>query len=376
MKKKLFLVLSIMLLGLISIPSVNALAAGEAVDVDTGTAGDVLTTYVVTTGDDTDIAGAKNYVVNVPVDTKQVVLPITFEQKGIIFLSSDFAESVSSRYLDIDCYSDAECTKEVDVSFYSGKATIPEKGTYYIKFKVSDYTDTPPTDGYKINFSSRFVTGEDKTLSNGDWACSALSDYKTPVYFKISASKAGSITISTESEYSNNITLLNSSKKAISDEVYNYKEKVCFAVEKGTYYIKVSSSSELLRIKYNLTAITDISGSSKTKSRKLTAGKTYTGYLSATNKKGATDWYKIALTKSQEVDISFKGSVSSGEIELEFYGNGISGSLTRRISTMDGDSSFKPELWTSSKLPKGTYYIKITKNTTNTSGYYKLQLKK
>jgi hypothetical protein len=375
-KKKIAVLLSVIMVSLSCFPISNAFATGNIMDIDTGEASDVLTTYVVTTGSESDIAGVKNYEVTVPVDPEEIVLPITFEQKGILYFTSDFAETAASRYFDLYCYSDAECTKEIKVSTYNGEIVIPEAGTYYLKFKVNNYSDVTPTDGYKINFSSKFISGEDKTLTNKVWVCSANADTQKPMYFEVDAIKAGSITINTESEYSTRLTLLNSSKKAISDEVYNYDGKACFAVEKGSYYIKVTSSSDLLRIKSLFTALTDYSGSSKAKAKKLTAGKTYTGFLSATDKTSKVEWYKITLTKSQEVNIKFTGSVSSGKIELELYGNGFSGSITKNIDTVDEDSTFSPQTWSSTKLPKGTYYIKITKKTTNTSGYYYLQLKK
>jgi hypothetical protein len=88
------------------------------------------------------------------------------------------------------------------------------------------------------------------------------------------------------------------------------------------------------------------------------------------------DWYKITLTKSQEVDITFTGSVSSGRISLEFYGGSIGGSVNESISSVDVDASFSPITLRSDKVPKGTYYIKITKDSTITSGFYNLKLGK
>jgi len=372
MKKKIFI---IMMLCLICLPSYNAFAAANAVDLDTGEAGDVLTTYVVTTGSEDELSTYKNYEISIPFDTKEIILPITFDQKGLFYSSANFLDKMQSVYLEEHIYADIECTNEINYSSYNYKAIIPESGTYYIKFLVKDYSDVVLAD-YKMIFKSQFFTGNDKTLKNKEWVCTGNLDSEKPIYFEVVVPKAGSLTINTETEYSNKITLLNSSKKAISDEISNYKGKVCFAVKEGTYYIKIlADSSDIMRIESTISTITDYSGSTKAKAKALKAGKTYTGYLSATDKKGTVDWYKITLTKSQKVEMVFTGS-ASGEIKLEFYGSNISGSITQYISSVDDDSSFSAETWSSSKLPKGTYYIKVSKEDTNTSGFYKLQLKK
>jgi hypothetical protein len=378
MKKKLGFLFGIMIFVFLCMPYHNAAAAGYAEDSETGEAVNALETYVVSTGSEEQLDTIKSYRVILPVDTDKVVLPITFEEKGVFVCSAELPEGTSdSVYLDFGIYSDEGCTDEVYYSSYSKTAAIEEKGTYYLKFSISDYSDSKPTDFYTIGFASQFYQGNDRTLSNKKWTCSGIVDTQKPIYYKVKVDKAGYLTINMESEYSNYVTLLDSKKKVISEKVYSYDgEKVVFAVEKGTYYLEISGSSDLHRIMSTFTSVTDGSGSSKSKAKKMTAGKTYTGYLSATNKKGTVDWYKITLPKSQEVEIIFKGSVSSGTIDLEFYGNEISGSITAYISYVDSDKSFTAKTWTSSKLPKGTYYIKVSKDTTETSGFYKLQLKK
>jgi hypothetical protein len=379
MKKRLIYLISFLMFVFLLVPSIKAEASGYAVDYDTKETVDEITTHVITNGDDNDLDTIKSYGIAVPSDAKELIVPIKLDHKGILIctavLDDTTPESVSA-YLDI--YADAECTDSIYYNSYNNIAKIPEAGTYYLKFTVYDSADVEP-EYYALGFASQFYSGDDRTIKNKEWTCTGSLDYSTPVYYKISAKESGSITIEVDAEYSSNVTLLNSKKKALSEEVYvsTYSGgKTVFAVDKGTYYIKVTSSSDIYRLKSSFKETKDYSGATKAKAKTLAKGKLYSGLVTTSDKTGKIDWYKITLTKSQEVNITFTGSVSSGEIEIEFYGNEISGSITDRISSVDADGSFAAETWTSSKLPKGTYYIKVTKSSKYTSGFYNIRLDK
>lgn len=374
MKKK---ILSLLLILIICFPTNLAFAADTAIDLDTAETVSQLTTHVITTGSDDDLETYKGYTISIPAETKEVILPITFDQKGLFYSAAAFTVEKKSLYLDETIYSDANCTQEIKYSSYNYKAVIPNSGTYYIKLSVSDYSsDKATTTSYEVKFASQFYSGEEKTLVNKEWTCSGNIDTATPLYYKVEVSKTGSLTIDTVTEYSNTITLCNSSKKSISEDVYNSDGKVLFAVKKGTYYIKVKTSSDALLVKSSFSAVSDKSGSSKSKALKLNAGKSYTSCITATDKKGTSDWYKITLTKSQVVKIKLTGNVSSGDIKYEFFGGNISGSITGYLSSVGDDETFQAETYSSSKLPKGTYYIKVYKDDNLTSGDYTIGLKK
>ncbi len=377
MKKKLLLFLSVFMLLFLCIPSVKTFAQGYAEDLDNGASVDTLETHLLPTGEDEEIEVAKTYRVYVPGAEKELVLPINFKQKGIWICTSEITDDALATNAYFKIYADEACTKEIYYSITDKIATIPVKGTYYIKFGVNDTSETAP-ENYIFAFSSSFISGEDRSLKDKVWAFTGSPDTSKPVYYKLTTTKPGSLTVNVDSDYSSYVTLLNSSKKAISDKTYysSIDNKVCFAVAKGTYYLKLDSISDLYRIKYTFKAVADTSGTSKAKAKKLTAGKAVAGIVTATDKKGSVDWYKITLTKSQAVGINFTGSVSSGKISLEFYGGSISGSINEYINAVDSDASFGATAWGSDKLPKGTYYIKITKDSTITSGFYNLKLDK
>lgn len=379
MKKKISLIFGILLMAFLLIPNTKVFAEGTAQDYATGEEVQKLSTFLVTTGDEKDLKNYVTYSINVASDADsnnvEVIFPMTLNQKGILNCAAAFLDgNPTTSYGDFGIYSDAACTKPIDYNTYNYLAMIPQKGTYYFKFSVSDYSDEKPEDGYFFGFSSNFFSGADRTLKNNTWSLTGIEAQK-PTFYKITVAKAGSLTINLDSEYSSTITLLNSSKKAISDATtyYTTDTKAVYAVGKGTYYVKVTSNSDHYRIKSTFKAITDTSGTSKAKAKKLPAGKISKGLVLASDKTGKVDWYKFTLTKSQTVNITFLGDVSSGEITLELYGNGFSGSVTDYINTVNSDRSFSVYTMGSTKLSKGTYYIKITKKTKNTSGAYSLQ---
>ncbi|BCJ94375.1 hypothetical protein acsn021_19440 [Anaerocolumna cellulosilytica] len=380
MKKKLSLIFGILLMALLLIPNAKVQAEGVAEDLNTGEKVEELTTVIIKTGTDKEYEKQQTYSILVTAEEgsnkAEAVFPMTFTQKGILYCAAAYLDSnPASTYDDFAIYSDEECTKSISYSSYSNTAIIPSKGTYYLKFTATDYNEEKPIDGYYFAFTSKFIGGADRTLTDKAWTVAGNTDTSKPIYYKVTTTKTGSLTIDIESEFSTRITLLNSKKKAISDEAYVYTSdgKASFAVPKGTYYLKVSGSSDTYRIKSTFKAITDNSGTTKAKAKKLTAGKAVNGLVTPGEKAGKVDWYKVTLSKSQTVDITFTGSVSSGEIHLEFYGNGISGSITKYISSVDSDKSFSAQTYDSTKLPKGTYYIKVTKKTKNTSGSYTLK---
>lgn len=377
MKKRVLIFFSVFMLLFLCIPSVKAFAQGYAEDLDNGESVSKLETHLLSTGEDDEVLVAKTYRVYVPGTEKELVLPINFEQKGVLICSSGISDEYLNASADFYIYADEACTKAISYSPTNSTATIPEKGTYYLKFSINDSSETIP-ENYMVAFSSSFASGEDRSIKNNVWAFTGSGDTSKPIYYKITTTKPGSLTVNMESDRSTYLTLLNSSKKVLSDKTYYSPtdNKVCFAVAKGTYYLKVDSTSDLYRIKYSFKAISDTSGTSKAKAKKLTAGKAVAGLVTATDKKGAVDWYKITLTKSQEVNITFTGSVSSGNISLVLYGGDISGSVNENINDLDDDASFSATTLRSDKLPKGTYYIKIIKDSSITSGFYTLKLDK
>lgn len=369
------LILALIVFCLPVIPVLNSSAAEmSVVDEATGAAVTEFKTHTLTSGSDADYEKLTSYYVTLPSDTLEAVVPIKLTSKGYLDYDLGIYENENLAGYDFGFYSDKDCTKKLTFSpptaEYMGTVKIPKAGTYYVKFTATLNEGAVDTIGIRSNFRCQFYSGADKTLKDNTSVVSAIVDSK-PIYYKITAPKAGSIEFVSQSVYSSKITLLDSKKKAISSQVSSTSTNgyiTDFAVEKGTYYIKVSSTSEVIAVKYKFKAITDSSGSSKAKAKKLTLGKNAAGMLSAT--KSTDDWYKFTLTKdTYNFKLMVSPFCSSGSIKFTLYApNGKvmnTKSLTNRTYTLS------PITY----ISKGTYYVKISKSTAKTSGSYTLNVK-
>ncbi len=351
-------------------------AAGEVVDYTTKQTVTEMTPYQITTGDEADLSKYGAYDIFVPTTTGELVVPIRIPSKGLLYsLYGDSNNSTSTFY--VDFYSDAACTSEVSYSSYTGFAEFPKEGIYYIKFKT--YSSIPVTgDSAYIGFDCQFFDGSNTELKNKTWQCSGLIDSTTPIYYKVEVNKTGFIKVDFLSEYSTYVTLCSSSKKEISDECYisSSKPDAAFAVKKGTYYLKVKSNSDLIRVRSSATAVTDASGSSKSKAKALKIGSAKKGLLLPGDKTSKNDWFKFTLTKSTKLNLIVSGNVSSGKIRYELTSANIGGSITGYLYQTDDSDTTSLKTWTTESLPRGTYYIRVYKDDSKTSGNYSIKVAK
>lgn len=367
-----------------------------------------MTTYTVTTGDETDANESVYYFLGVDPMTGTDVFPIEITKPGCMeyYLDSMPSYNGTVGMAEISFYADEACTIPVldegsitwemidlasDQYWAYGWADFEEAGTYYVKITVS--SDAVAYGSYfTFVFESHLFQNGDRTLKNKEWTTTVTSNLNDDVYYKVKMTKSGYIVIDQEflrvNELGNYVsdnggtaylTLCNSKKEPISDECYNYSEtnnRQVFGVKKGTYFIKVNSLYGY-RIKATLKAQSDAAGSSKSKAKTIEIGKTVKGLIYATDKTSKVDWYKFVLPKRQSVKITFKGNVCNGTggfkmvivppSNVTLYGNtpdiGYGTGFTT-ISESDGTWS------------KGTWYIKVTKTGENTCGNYSIKVTK
>lgn len=383
MKRLKGILLTMLALAMIFIPTGMIKAQGIAVDADTASEVTEFETEVWT--DATKDPSYKTYQVQLTVDESgkaEYIVPINIPNKGLLFVGFK-KEEADSLNTDVDLYEDIECQNSIYISSTNNCAKIEEAGTYYFKFSVSDYRETK---GEKFIFGIQtcVVSGDNMTLKNKEQVISAFVDYTNPIYYKVSVSNPGTITFNVEGESSSYVTLCNSKKKALTDEVsssYTDGEYV-YAVGKGTYYIKVKSYAEMITAKSTVKSVKDMGGASKAKATKLTIGaKNKSGLVLATDKSKKADWFKFYNSKNQKVTVNITGIVQSGEVRIEmYYSNGKKFSSSYAIlNEYRKDASFSPYVArlgaTSGKLPKGTYYIKIIKDDKVTTGTYSIKVK-
>lgn len=327
------------------------------------------------------------------------VVPIKIPGKGVL------KYSVSKQVLDyagagyVTIFEDAQCTTKMDSSLYlsqygtavtgatntyidSDEAYFSKGGEYYVQFETPGlYTFTSTF----VNGASRIIADRQTTYAYGNKSYSTANTYdSTNIYYKYTAKETGVVTLSMDflNENKNGsayITVYDSNKRAVSEEVYissNLDKKAIFGVYKGrSYYFKVHSYSGLYAIRCTLTPITEYSGRYKTQPKHIALNKYYKGTILPENYTTSSDWYKFTLTKPTKVALCVRGNVSSGSIYVTVTGSTIGGSAVRRISKLGYASADRLTTYSSTTLPRGTYYIRVNKQEKISSGYYAVGIK-
>ena len=387
MKKRISILF--MVLGFVAILCNTNIAKAETVTTDEdGYPVKAITTHYVTTGDEKD---TNNFNYNYVTSDGQTATQIKITQKGgLYFVVADTSEEFPS----VSIYADAACaTTPIGTAYISssgydaglgmyfgyGLAYIEKAGTYYVK------VDKETT----VAFISQLYNGNNRTLKNNTWTAS-YSDYNNKdIYYKYKAPKNGYLTVKEEfidlegdGIGNADITLCNNKKKEISDDVYvstsDKDNQAVFAVKKGkTYYIKVSSYYAY-RIKPSFTAVSESSGSKKTKAKTLSFGKAANGLIFAEDKTSVVDYYKFTVTSSCKPTFILKGN-ATGNIHIDIIGSNVyGGSKYATINSYGFKGSSKIQLSDNRNLPKGTYYIKVYKDSYDkeTTGNYSITIKK
>ena len=299
---------------------------------------------------------------------------VTVKAKGTIMMSVSGESNSSSGYIYFGVFKDSNMTQPVNgtrgVSAGSSKPgagvfSIPDKGTYY----VGVYSYISSDQKYNVVSLAAYANGADRTLSNGKWSTVGQKEEQTNL-FKFKASSTGYIRVDAESDYRVTVTLLSSSKKALSSAASNYYTPV-YGVRKGaTYYIRVKSgynSGGGYNIKVTNSKISEKSGSSKSKAVNIKRKATVKGTVTAGESR--SDWYKLKLSGKKNVTLTVKGATND-RLKVEIY------SGKKKIKTSTFYNSTKSlTLKSVGKWKKGTYHIKVSRGNSKSSGWYSLNWK-
>lgn len=353
-------------------------AGGYVVDLKTNQQVTELTPHIITTADEDDYLNSSAYEVSISATEKQIVMPIKVDKKGIVQYAYYDANGSSSSF-SVSFYTDVACTSKLDYSNYNGTVKIPKAGTYYVNIYAYS-TATVTGDSIKVSFLCNMVSGEDSQLKNKEWKVSAIIDSDNPIYYKVVVNNTGFIKLDIDTESSFYLTLCSSNKKALSDEIYIYStdNKAAFAVPKGTYYLKCSTSysSNVFAIRSTSYSVKDASGSSKSKAAALKIGTEKKGLLLPGDKTSKNDWFKFTLTKATKVNLVVNGNVSSGKIRFEITSSSLRGSASGYLNKVGDSYTTQLKTYTTETLPKGTYYIRFYKDSSKTSGDYSVKIAK
>lgn len=370
------LILGILLLG--TATNKKMAEAAESYVADQGGAKvESIIPFAITSGKEEDLEVYSEYDVYVSTEEKKIVIPVEIPSRGIMRFSGVDTNNSKDR-LSMALYSDQEGKERIAYSSQSAK--LSKGGTYYLIIEI--YSHTPSVDGFaQIHVLSNFISGADTGLKNKTWKYTGFIDSKIATDFEIKVTKPGTIKVEAdgEDEYlSYKVSLYSSDKKALTEETSVRKgDYRVFAVKKGTYYIRVTTYSDVIKIRYTEKAISETSGTSKAKALALKIGKVQKGLVFSEDKTSKADWYKFTLTKASKIDIQIDYNVPSGKIKYELTSSAISGNVTGSLYSYYGETEKKEiplKTWTSETIPKGTYYLKFTKDDKNTNGNYSVKI--
>lgn len=151
---------------------------------------------------------------------------------------------------------------------------------------------------------------------------------------------------------------------------YNSKglERAYYALSAGSYrFVMKPSAGEFVEFRYGAKAYTAKYATKKSKAKKISRKKSKTNVLTASDAKKKTHYYKIKVTSKRKTQINVTTYQTGGKFKVTIYGKGLR-TITRNLTYSQGR-----KFVSSGKLRKGTYYIKITKMTKNTSGRYTIK---
>lgn len=240
------------------------------------------------------------------------------------------------------------------------------------------------------------LTITDEEIYN-EYVTTGTVDY---VYIKFKPAKTGYVTFkmtnaSTQTSYTAGYAALCNSKKGListqdsfsdqqSGSIYN---NVTYGVKKGTtYYLRLELYQAGTTVKAEFKSQSKSTANKKNKAKNLGKNKTAKGIMIANENKA--DWYKIKLTKSQQLKLTFNVK-SNGTNKYD----GVKFSLYKsngKLFTSDaydyigrywggkGNVTYYMSKRGSSKkygIPKGTYYLKAERANKTSSGYYTVKWK-
>lgn len=397
MRKKLVVTLMATLM-LVMQTSQNYVAKAEVLEYKSSASEDAAVTTEVTeltpnlVVKEADLSKEEGYYeVKFPDEEEVMVMPINISDKGGLFIT--LGEDNTNYYsLDVNLYSDEACTKKVGSTVYlfSGDVTktknitIDKSGLYYMQFNLSKKSDTGT-----ISFLMQLalVSAEDQTLTQDEINFS-YQDYDKPdTTYKIVVEATGlvTLTLGTDYEYgfSGKVQLLDKDKKALSTATSVYASKNdegeyndvqrFYAVNKGTYYVKVDTGNGMYGIQYGFSEVKDASGAEKAKAKAIKlGGSAVKGMCATSDATSKTDWYSIKLTNDKKIVITVNSKVD-GKLKFEILDSKGRTLWYGSRTIYDGEDEMVLE--SDGKFSKGTYYIKISKYDKTSSGYYTIKVK-
>lgn len=246
------------------------------------------------------------------------------------------------------------------------------------------------------------VSAADTTITGSGTRTVTITDEQSyeftgqETYIKFKAKATGYVTVKATNvsalytDTYGGISLCSSNKKVISeaDERYytEYNDSLYYTMTYGvkkntTYYLRVKAMGGT-KITATFKTVKKNAATKRSKAKTISKNKSVKGVIIANDKKA--DWYKIKLTKSQQLKLSYSaktdGSSKYSGIKVTFCKSNGKNFLS---NSYDWVSRSNPSSWMKfyrqysngkkTGLATGTYYVKVEPYTKTSSGYYTLK---
>lgn len=212
-----------------------------------------------------------------------------------------------------------------------------------------------------------------KTLQNKRWTKKRMVKAKSKHYYKLVVTGNRYFYLSSNNTYIN-VQLLDQKKKNALSSVIPLKSsnnfQASFALGKGTYYVAVTADYQTsYQLYYQCSKVKNVAGSAFKNAQKMTFGKQYLGLLKATTSTNTGHYYKFHMNQSKKLQIAFYVENSSSQFQLQLYDAQKNPLPTNNYRL--GNASL---LYINSRaaIPSGTYYVRISKVSSTSSGCYSL----
>lgn len=231
---------------------------------------------------------------------------------------------------------------------------------------------------------SKLVTMKREKNKDGSYSYTAYGECSSGdmIYHKIEVPTSGYLLVTAQgyssngsTKYSVYTTLLNSQSKVYQPRanltVDIDKEKYAvYGLKKGTYYVCIKTVGEVFGTAAVLKPHANQSGSTKAKATSFASKKWIKGLFAPSDSLTKSEWFKMKVTKNgykMRIDYDVAGC---GTLDMTVYGPGFSSSGSK-VSGVNGTSY----LLTKNAVNKGTYYVRVRKNSAYKMGSAAYRLK-
>lgn len=266
----------------------------------------------------------------------------------ILFLLGCFPSEVSAANRDFNKKSTVEISEKKDYSH--------TKSYTWLKYKA-------PENGYiTIKAKNRRKSESPKQPEEQDAKAADVTETDTTDDDAVSCAKGS-------------VRLFDSKKKSALSSRYQYDtddkvsaHTVVYGVKKKeTYYLRVNAKGAVA-FQLKFTKVNESSGSVKSKAKELKKNKQVRGIIAAGDK--TADWYKLKVPKKQTLHFYYAGKANE---KLRFTFSGTYIKTTSRYVTR-GNTKLM-HTYSAERVQPGTYYVKVERSDSQSSGYYILKWK-